>query len=209
MPDFSIENSLSSNKNKIICGIDEVGRGPLAGPVLASAVIIPNNNKIKYIENEINDSKKISAKKRAYLYAEIKKIAKIAIGKASVQEIDNINILQATMLAMQRAFNNLCTIYNIIPDIALIDGNKTPNLKCQTQTVIKGDQISLSIAAASIIAKCERDKIMAKLAKAYPNYGWEKNAGYGTKAHMLGIEKFGVTKHHRTSFAPVFKALHK
>ena len=209
MPDFSIENSLSPNKHKIICGIDEVGRGPLAGPVVAAAVVLPSNNSINNIKHEINDSKKLSAKKRAYLYTEIKKIAKTAIGKASVKEIDNINILQATMLAMQRAFNNLCNKYKIKPDFALIDGNKSPKLDCNIQTVIKGDQISLSIAAASIIAKYERDNIMAELSKIYPHYGWDKNAGYGTKLHMLGMEKFGVTEHHRRTFSPVSKMLLK
>ena len=197
MPDFSIENEF----NGIIAGIDEVGRGPLAGSVVASAVIINQNEIPTSLTLELNDSKKLTAKKREYLFQILTNASyiKYGIGSADVLEIDKINILQASLLAMQRAFNNL----PIKPDVALIDGNKAPKIDCQTRTVIGGDAKSLSIAAASIIAKVTRDNIMVAIAKEYPHYGFEKNAGYGTKAHIEAINKHGITPYHRKTFAPI------
>jgi len=180
--------------NKIIVGIDEAGRGPLAGPVVAAAVIMPN------LIFGVTDSKKLSAKKRAVLYEQIKETAKVAVGFASPEEIDQINILQATMLAMQRAYNNL----NCFADIVLVDGNKAPRLDClNIKAIIGGDAIEPVISAASIIAKVTRDKIMQELAIEFPQYFWEKNAGYGTKDHIKAIEDFGICKYHRLTFEPI------
>jgi|TARA_B110000503_G_C7077014_1_gene383385 ribonuclease HII len=179
---------------KIIVGIDEAGRGPLAGPVVAAAVIMPNSI------NGVADSKKISAKKREILFPQIMEISQVGIGIATVEEIDEINILQATMLAMQRAYDNL----NIKADTILIDGNKAPQLECtDIQTIIDGDNLIEVISAASIIAKVTRDRIMQELDQKFPEYLWHKNAGYGTKAHIEAIQQHGITKHHRHSFAPV------
>lgn len=179
---------------KIIVGIDEAGRGPLAGPVIAAAVIMP------YLIDEVTDSKKLSIKKRDYLYHKIIESAKVAVGISSVKEIDEINILQATMLAMQRAYNNL----NCFADMVLIDGNKAPHLNClNIKTIIGGDAIEPAISAASIIAKVTRDKIMQDLSAEFPRYFWHKNAGYGTKHHLEAIKKFGITIHHRLSFEPI------
>lgn len=180
--------------NKIIVGIDEVGRGPLAGPVMAAAVILSSD-----IEG-LADSKKLSAIQREKLFQKIISTSRVSIGLASVEEIDEINILQATLLAMQRAYNNL----EVIAEIALVDGNKVPKLNCDNiQTVIGGDAKIPSISAASIIAKVTRDKLMFELGMEFPQYLWHKNAGYGTKAHLEAIEKYGITKHHRKSFAPI------
>ncbi len=194
-PSFAIEDTHQG----IICGIDEVGRGPLAGPVVAGAVII--NRAIAPIDilEQINDSKKLNAKKREYLFYKIHEFADVAIAEISPEEIDDINILQATLKAMGHAYNHL----KAIPDIALIDGNKAPKISGKTQTIVKGDSISLSIAAASIVAKHYRDELMKKIANDFPQYGWEHNAGYGTKEHLEAIEKYGITIHHRKSFAPI------
>ena len=179
---------------KIIVGIDEAGRDPLAGPVVSAAVIMP------YSIIGVTDSKKISTKKREILFKEIIKIAQVAVGIATVEEIDKINILQATMLSMQRAYENL----NIKADTILIDGNKAPKLNCNdVQTIIDGDNLIEVISAASIIAKVTRDRIMQDLDQTFPEYLWHKNAGYGTKEHLKAIQKYGVTIHHRESFAPV------
>jgi ribonuclease HII len=185
-------------RNNKIVGIDEAGRGPLAGPVVAAAVILP------YDIDGLNDSKKLSKLKREYLFAKIIEISNISIGIADVQEIDNINILQATMLAMQRAYEGL-TIGDDYYQV-LVDGNKAPNINCpDVKTIIGGDALQPAISAASIIAKVTRDKIMKDLDQEYPQYLWKKNAGYGTKEHLLAISNFGITKHHRLSFAPVNK----
>lgn len=180
--------------DKIIIGIDEAGRGPLAGPVVAAAVIMP-------IEIEgVADSKKLSAKKREKLFQQIMEACKIGVGIASCTEIDEINILQATMLAMQRAYDDL----GVIGDITLIDGNKAPKLNCPEVTpIIGGDGIIPVISAASIIAKVTRDRIMQELDQEFPEYLWHKNSGYGTKAHLEAIYEFGITKHHRLSFEPI------
>lgn len=183
----------------IIAGIDEAGRGPWAGSVVAAAVILDQ----KKLPAGMNDSKKLSASKRAALYTLIYQNAQVGVGIASVEEIDRLNILAATKLAMCRAVDAL----PCMPDVALVDGNQPPKLKCQTVPLVKGDTKSLSIAAASIIAKVTRDEMMVELARAHPGYGWESNAGYGTAAHQDGLEKFGVTPHHRTSFAPIKKLM--
>ena len=203
MPDFELEN-LYPQIN--IAGVDEAGRGPWAGPVVAGAVVIKNKKLSDFLLSGLNDSKKLSATKREKLYnslfeAQNEGLIDIGIGEASVDEIDNLNILQATFLAMQRAINNLPQK----PDFALIDGNQTPkNLCCKCKTVIKGDAKSYSIAAASIIAKVYRDKLMTDLALQHPYYAFEKNAGYGTPAHIEGLKKYGVvTGIHRLSYKPI------
>lgn len=201
MPDFEFENKYSG----VVAGIDEAGRGPWAGPVVAGAVVILDKNLSKTLLDGLDDSKKLSAKKREALYDELfaeqaKGKLCIGIGEASCQEIDELNILQATFLAMKRAADEL----SVIPDVALIDGNRTPsNFKCKIQTIIKGDAKSMSVAAASIAAKVYRDRIMKEMAKKYPYYGFEKNAGYGTAAHIEGLKKYGITPEHRKSYKPI------
>lgn len=204
MPDFTHERNipdLFTPRNGLIAGVDEAGRGPLAGPVVAGAVIFPNLEIDDYLRNELNDSKKLTAAKREKLFDALHASnALIGFGTASVEEIDALNILQATFLAMRRAVEALPRT----PDFALIDGNKVPpSLPCPAQALIKGDALSLSVAAASIVAKVTRDRIMTDLAKEFPFYGWEKNAGYGTKAHLDGIAAHGVCPHHRKTFAPI------
>jgi ribonuclease HII len=182
------------------CGIDEAGRGPWAGPVVAAAVILPKN----FISDEINDSKKLSAKKRGILFEEITIYSQVGIGFSTVKEIDKHNILQATFLAMSRAFESL----NVLPRKVLIDGNLIPpNLPCPAEAVVKGDSKVMSIAAASIIAKVTRDRYMTDLATKFPGYGWEKNFGYGVKMHREALEVFGVTSEHRRSFKPIHNML--
>ena len=190
MPSYRYEREAGG----IVAGVDEAGRGPLAGPVVAAAVIIYP----KRITG-IDDSKKLTTETRETLFATIMKRAQVGVGIASVEEIDTFNILGATLLTMQRAVAALPTV----PDVALIDGNKAPILTCRTQTIISGDALSLSIAAASIIAKVTRDRLMCELASQHPHYGWEKNAGYGTKLHQKALAEYGVTPHHRRSFAPI------
>jgi len=182
-----------------IIGVDEVGRGPLAGPVISAAIIL---NKEKIPEG-INDSKKLSKKKREVINEELISQHSFAIGIASVEEIDKINILQASLLAMKRAVLNL----NIKPQTILVDGNKLPDLEYNMYPIIKGDSKSISIAAASIIAKVYRDKLMQDLSLQYPGYYWEKNSGYGTKQHLLALNSLGVTPIHRKSFAPIYNML--
>jgi ribonuclease HII len=182
-----------------IIGVDEVGRGPLAGPVISAAIVL---NKEKIPEG-INDSKKLSKKKREVINEELISQHKFAIGIASVEEIDKINILQASLLAMKRAVLNL----NIKPQTILVDGNKLPDLEYNMYPIIKGDSKSISIAAASIIAKVYRDKLMQDLSLQYPGYYWEKNSGYGTKQHLLALNSLGVTPIHRKSFAPIYNML--
>lgn len=194
MPDFSIENQCDG----IICGVDEVGRGPLAGPVVAAAVIIPNDLRQLDFIPEIGDSKKLSVKKREYLYGKIIDNFPYAIAEISPEEIDQINILQASLKAMKIACGELPHI-----DHALVDGNKAPVFDCRVTTVVKGDSKSISIAAASIIAKVHRDRIMNGLHERYPHYGWSQNAGYPTKQHREALLTHGITIHHRKSFAPV------
>ena len=191
MPDLSFEQKLQGT----ICGIDEAGRGPLIGSVVAACVIIEDN----IVLPAIDDSKKISEKKRAELFDFIINNLKYGIGEATSTEIDEINILNATMLAMQRSYKNLA----INCDYALIDGNKCPDLSCKSISIIKGDSKSLSIAAASIVAKVTRDNMLIELDKKHPEYGFAQHKGYGTKKHLQAIEKYGIIEQHRKSFAPI------
>lgn len=187
------ENAALNSGFEIVCGIDEAGRGPLAGPVYAAAVILPKG----HIVEGVNDSKKISEKKRDLLFDKIiDECVCYSIGTASEQEIDEINILQATFLAMRRAVAGL----EIKPDIALVDGNKKPSLDIAEQTIVKGDSKSANIAAASIIAKVSRDRYMLEMAEKYPEYQFEKHKGYGTKLHYEMLEKYGISPIHRKTF---------
>ena len=187
-------------KIKKMAGVDEVGRGCLAGPVFAAAVILNNNINIKGIK----DSKKISFKKRILLSKYIKKNSVYAIGSVSVKEINKTNILHASLLSMKRALKKL----KQEPAVAYIDGPFAPkNIKIKCKTVIKGDEKITCIAAASIIAKVSRDLFMIKLGKKYPKYLWNKNFGYGTNDHMQGLKKYGITKHHRKKFRPIHNIL--
>jgi ribonuclease HII len=195
MPDFALEHAAGG----IIAGVDEAGRGPLAGPVVAAAAVIDEALLAPSLSIRIDDSKKLKPTARVEIFGELAGCARIAVGAASVAEIDRFNILGATILAMRRAVLSL----GILPDLALIDGNKTPELPCPAQAVIGGDGRSLSIAAASIVAKVVRDRIMASLAERHPGFGWERNAGYGTAAHREALVRLGPTSHHRRSFSPV------
>lgn len=199
MPDFSYEHELGGR----VAGIDEAGRGPWAGPVHAAAVIFADGGPPAKLAARINDSKQLSASQREALYPELFEVAKIGIGEASVGEIDRLNILTATHLAMTRALKAL----DNPPDAALVDGNRAPELPCPVRCVVKGDSKSLSIAAASIIAKVTRDRYMTELAAQHPGYAWERNFGYGTKQHQEGLARLGVTAHHRRSFRPIRKLL--
>lgn len=202
MPDFSFEDKYQG----LIAGVDEAGRGPWAGPVMAGAVVFLTKEVDEFLLKNLDDSKKLSAKKREVLYDKLlEERAKghilAATGEASAQEIDEKNILQATFLAMTRAVKNLGKQV----DFALVDGNQKPlMLGCDCMTLVKGDARSYSIAAASIMAKVTRDRYMSDLAKQYPFYGFEKNAGYGTKAHIEGLQKHGIVKGvHRLSYKPI------
>lgn len=186
-------DSAVRNDFPVICGIDEAGRGPLAGDVYAAAVIFDDG---VFIDG-LNDSKKLTEKKREQLFDEIISKAKAyCVATASVEEIEEINILQATFLAMKRAYEGL----GIAADIALIDGNRLPNLDCEMKAVVKGDSLSASIAAASILAKVSRDRYMKKLAEKYPEYRFDKHKGYGTKLHNELILEYGPCPAHRMSF---------
>ncbi len=190
---FEIEDSFAGQGP--IAGIDEAGRGPWAGPVVASAVILDRET----MPDGLCDSKKLSEKRREELADLLAKTAHIGVGVADVEEIDRLNIARATMLAMERAVSNL----PLQPGFAIIDGTMRPELTMPCHLVIKGDAKSFSIAAASIIAKVTRDKMMRELALVHPHYQWERNKGYGVKAHRAGLEAHGITEHHRRSFAPV------
>ena len=203
MPDFSLEESLGLSTRAVIVGVDEVGRGPLAGPVTAAAVFVDRQKITSDLLTKIDDSKKIPQKQRATLSKQIEGIAIIGIGWASSSEIDQLNILEASMLAMQRAIFSLRKQIILDPDYILIEGNKVPRLDFPSKAIVRGDEKSLSIAAASIVAKSKRDAFMTSLSKLYPGYGWEKNAGYGTREHLAAIEREGITVHHRRSFKPI------
>ncbi len=186
-------DSAVRNDFPLICGVDEAGRGPLAGDVYAAAVILEDDTLIEYL----NDSKKISEKRRELLFDEIKEKAKAwCIATASVEEIDSLNILQATMLAMKRAVEGL----GMEPDMALVDGNRLPELSCPAQCVIKGDATSASIAAASVLAKVARDRYMRELDQAYPQYQFSQHKGYGTKLHCDMLRQYGPSPVHRRTF---------
>ena len=185
---------------RTIAGVDEVGRGSLIGPIYAAAVILKKNIKKK----EIKDSKKLSKAKREILAKYIKKNSVWAIGTASLKEIEKINILNSSLLAMKRAIKKL----KIKPKLVLIDGNKSPKIKNYLiKTIVKGDQKIKEISAASIIAKVSRDKLMKRMSKKYQKYKWDSNAGYGTKDHIKAIKKYGITKFHRKTFKPIHKIL--
>ena len=186
-------------KKIIIAGVDEVGRGCLAGPVVSAAVILKNGINLDLLK----DSKKISFKKRQKISDHIKSHSFYAIGLASVDEILDLNILQASLLSMKRALKRLA----VKPNLTLIDGNFAPSGLKNCKTVINGDEKIKVISAASIIAKVFRDKLMIKLAKEFSDYAWESNFGYGTKAHLEGLKKFGITSHHRKGFKPIHKIL--
>ena len=203
MPDLSFECAAADRGYRLVAGIDEAGRGPWAGPVVAAAVILDPAALPPMIRAEVNDSKALAPSRRTALFDALRDHARVGIGRAEVAEIDAENILQASLRAMARAVEALpCA-----PDWALIDGNRMPTLPCPGQCVVKGDALSLSIAAASIVAKVTRDRIMTGLAADHPGYGWERNMGYGTREHRDALERLGVTAHHRRSFAPILKIL--
>ncbi|MGR3637138.1 MAG: ribonuclease HII [Shimia sp.] len=201
-PDFSLEDRALSKGATRIAGVDEVGRGPLAGPVTAAAVILDPTR----IPAGLNDSKKLSAKKREAIAKEIWATAQVSVAHATVEEIDEINILRASHLAMERAVAAL----DPAPDYLLIDGNLIPrDLMLTSEAVVKGDGKSVSIAAASVVAKIARDDIMMDLAQQFPGYGWDTNAGYPSKSHKAALQNLGVTPHHRRSFKPVHNILYQ
>ena len=199
MPDYSFEASLGGT----VAGIDEAGRGPWAGPVVAAAVVLDRTRGPRELLAALDDSKKLGKPVRERLFGLVMANAAVGVGEASVAEIDALNILEATMLAMRRAVGDL----PVQPDHAIVDGNRAPELGIPSRCIVGGDGRALSIAAASIVAKVTRDQIMALLASECPEYGWERNAGYGTKEHGNALETHGVTRHHRRTFAPVAKLL--
>ena len=194
-PDLSLESAVAGR----VAGIDEAGRGPWAGPVVAAAVMFGAGGPPPALRAGITDSKLLKAERRAALHARILASAHAAVGIASVAEIDGMNILQATLLAMRRAVVRL----GQAPDLVLVDGNRAPCLPCPVRTVVGGDRLSLSIAAASIVAKVTRDRLMTRLALHHPGYGWERNAGYGTAEHRAGLVRLGPCVQHRRSFRPI------
>ncbi|MDP2740471.1 MAG: ribonuclease HII [Pseudorhodobacter sp.] len=201
-PDLSFETAALARGMRRIAGLDEVGRGPLCGPVTAAAVVLDPAR----IPAGLNDSKKLTATRRAELAVQIWASADCAVAHASVDEIDALNILQASHLAMRRALAGLAQA----PDHALVDGNRMPRgMPVSAECIVRGDARSLSIAAASIIAKVARDALMGDLAQQHPGYGWEKNAGYPTPDHLKALQNLGVTAHHRRSFKPVHNILYQ
>ena len=207
MPDYSLESGLGANRGSLVVGVDEAGRGPWAGPVMAAAVWLDPAALPRDLIDRLDDSKRLSAAVRTRLCTALLEAApgaaRVGIGRAEVGEIDRLNILQASLLAMRRAVAGL----DLAPDAALVDGNRAPGLSCPVTTVIKGDGRSLSIAAASIVAKVSRDRRMAELDRRYPGYGWSRNQGYGTAEHRAAIARLGVTPEHRRTFRPVREAL--
>jgi ribonuclease HII len=202
-PTFLLENKCGNN----VVGIDEAGCGPWAGPVVAAAAFLKQDKIPLSLLEKIHDSKKLTAKRRELIFEELQSLKGIAldygIASASVEEIDSLNIAGATKLAMKRALDQL----EPLPNYALVDGNRKPDLPCNVIMVIKGDQTSYSIATASILAKVTRDRLMADLDRQYPHYGWKANAGYGTAHHQQALLTYGVSIHHRRSFAPIAKLL--
>lgn len=198
-PHFLFEHALHLQGLRRVAGLDEVGRGPLAGPVTAAAVRLDPGR----IPAGLNDSKCLTARQREALHARLMEVAEVSVAHASVAEIDALNILRASHLAMVRALAGLEGV-----DYALVDGNLLPrDLGPPARAIVKGDALCLSIAAASVVAKVERDRIMADLARDYPGYGWERNAGYPTPSHRSALKQLGITPHHRRSFAPVHQML--
>ena len=203
MPDFSLETKYFDRGLRSISGVDEAGRGSWAGPVVAAAVVFEKKEWPNIVNIGLDDSKKLSPKRRRDFFDIIQDNADVGVGLASVLEIDQINILQATFLAMDRALGNL----KVIPDYTLIDGDRVPPVRYPAEAIVKGDARSISIAAASIIAKVTRDELMIELGLNFSNYAWERNMGYGTKKHKEGLERFGVTEHHRKSYKPIINIL--
>ena len=202
-PDLSLEMEYSGP----VCGIDEAGRGPLAGPVIAACVHIPAAALSQPFWAQVTDSKKLTETRREALYEHIVGHTVFGIADASAAEIDSLNIHHATLLAMKRAHAQMRRDFAaLMPVAALVDGKFGPVLDCAVKAVVKGDSTSLSIATASILAKVTRDRIMAALHAEYPHYGWDSNAGYGTPVHMAGLKVHGLTPHHRRSYAPVREA---
>jgi ribonuclease HII len=199
VPHYIFESRLLKTMPGPIAGVDEAGRGPLAGPVVAAAVILDR----KRIPKGLNDSKQMTAEAREQAFAKIMQCAVVGVGEASVDEIDLVNIRQATHLAMARAVRAL----SVAAQFALVDGNDAPALPCRCDTLVDGDARSVSIAAASIIAKVTRDRIMRNLHEQFPDYGWFNNKGYSTEEHLLALNRFGPCVHHRRSFAPVYEIL--
>jgi ribonuclease HII len=198
-PDFGTEDRLAGNA-ATICGVDEAGRGPWAGPVVAAAVVLDRAS----VPVGLDDSKRLTRRQREALYDAIRAAAIVGVGIAGVEEIDALDILRANDLAMRRAIAAL----DPLPAMALIDGNRVPPaLPCPARALVGGDRRSLSVAAASIVAKVTRDRIMAELAVAHPGYGWERNQGYGTEEHRAALIRLGVTSHHRRSFRPIHNIL--
>jgi ribonuclease HII len=200
VPNWKHEIEAGIKNGVIVCGVDEVGRGPLAGPVVACAVCLPVDMPRK-ITRRLKDSKQIDREEREEVAQILRETVAFGVGMADVEEIDRINILRASHLAMLRAFESVPSR----PGYALVDGNQPPNLPCPITCIIGGDAISLSIAAASIIAKVERDKIMRELAVAHPVYGWDTNVGYSTRDHLTALKEHGPTPFHRKSFRPVYE----
>lgn len=196
-PTYDIEDQFEG----AVAGVDEAGRGPWAGPVVAAAVVLDRAT----APEGLRDSKTLTAKRRRELAADLWKTARIGVGVSNVEEIDSMNILRASLLAMARAVANL----PVIPAIAIVDGNIKPKLRCPAYTVVKGDLVSMSIAAASIIAKTTRDRMMMELARDYPDYCWHSNKGYAAPAHRDALLRFGITPHHRRSFSPIHNMLYE
>ncbi len=196
-PDMHFEQEAHTAGYRTVCGIDEAGRGPLAGPVVTAAVVLPDGFSLP----GLNDSKQLSARQREALYEALMQDSSVkkSIASASVEEIDRLNILYATHLAMARAAQGL----PLPPDFCLIDGLPVPNFPFSSRSLVKGDARCLSIAAASVLAKVYRDRLMRDLHPLFPHYGWDRNAGYGTREHLAAIHTYGITPHHRRSFAPV------
>jgi ribonuclease HII len=199
VPHYIFEARVLKTTPGPIAGVDEAGRGPLAGPVVAAAVILDR----KHIPKGLNDSKQMTPESREEAYGRIMDCACVGVGEASVDEIDLVNIRQATHLAMARAVRAL----SISPAFALVDGNDAPALPCRCDTLVDGDARSVSIAAASIIAKVTRDRMMQALHHEFPGYGWFTNKGYGTEEHLIALDRIGPCRHHRRSFAPVYQIL--
>ena len=196
MPDISLETAAGAPR-LVVAGIDEAGRGPLAGPVFAAACVLPAGGLPSTLAATVDDSKRLRPAVRTALLPEIERLCALGVGRAEVEEIDRLNILRATELAMRRALDALA----VRPDVVLVDGRGLPpDLPCVGRAVVGGDRLSLSIAAASIVAKVLRDRLMADLARAYPDYGWDRNMGYGTAEHRRAIARLGPSPHHRRSF---------
>ncbi|MCU0910508.1 MAG: ribonuclease HII [Rhodobacteraceae bacterium] len=201
-PDFRHESDARSAGFLRVAGVDEAGRGPLAGPVVAAAVVLVPGQ----VPSGLDDSKKLGASTRDRLFTELLALAEVGVGMASVEEIDSLNILRAAHLAMERALAALA----MLPDLALVDGNLLPRaLPCPGRALVGGDALCLSIAAASVVAKVTRDWIMVDLAQQHPGYGWDRNMGYPSAAHRAALASLGPTPHHRRSFRPVHNILYQ